>query len=136
MDQEARGSFFHISSKRKDGFSVPRLLRWYVESLGLLRGDFMFPRFRRCGDEVVPIKDKFVSYTEALKQLKAECRLMGVPELTMHAGRIGGAMAAAQCGVSREIIKKAGGWKSGAVDTYIRVEEPGVVASREMLGRI
>ena len=26
VDQEARGSFFHISGKRKDGFLVPRLL--------------------------------------------------------------------------------------------------------------
>ena len=132
-DQEARGTFFYLSGKKKGILSIPEMLRWYTESLGLKKSDFMFPRFRRNKDTIVPMKNRSVGYGTALKQLKEECKKLHLPILTMHSGRIGSATVAAQFGIAREIIKEGGGWKSDAVDVYIRTERPGVVISDKFL---
>ena len=135
-DQEARGEYFYITGKKIKGVSVPDILQWYSESLGLQEEDFMFPRFRGTGGKVVVIKDKVVAYSTVLAQLKQECQDLGLPTLTLHAGRIGGATGAARNGISRENIKDAGGWRSDAVDTYIRTERPGVVISDKALSML
>ena len=45
---------------------------------------------------------------------------LGLRKLSLHSGRIGGASEVAAAGAGRAEIMKAGGWKSGAVDSYIR----------------
>ena len=45
-DQEERGSVFHMSGAKLGGFSIPRVLCWYIGSMGLKRMDYLFPRFR------------------------------------------------------------------------------------------
>ena len=51
-------------------------------------------------------------------------------------GRIGAATAGAQAGMTKEQLKACGGWKSDAVETYIRVKRPGIVFTDKMLGKV
>ena len=52
--------------------------------------------------------------------------LLGLGRISWHSGRIGGATEASKKGLSRSVIMKAGGWRSSAVDSYIRVDDAGV----------
>ena len=45
-DQEGRGSTFHMSGEKYDGFLIPGPLCWYLESTGLSGSDYLFLRFR------------------------------------------------------------------------------------------
>ena len=96
----------------------------------------MFPRFRRQCEKVVPIKNRPVSYGTSLALMKKECQVLGLPRITLHAGRAGAATAADRAGVRRSVIKAGGGWKSDAVDSYIRVDKPGVIVSKKVLERM
>ena len=71
----------------------------------------------------------------ALEQLKVECRRLGLPIFGLHAGRIGMATVAARGGVHRSVIKDAGGWKSDAGDSCIKVDNAGVQVSSLLLSR-
>ena len=46
--------------------------------------------------------------------------ILGLWRILLHSGRIGGASEAAAAGAGRAAIMKAGGWRSNAVDIYIR----------------
>ena len=114
---------------------MPDIIKWYTESLGLDGEDKLYPRFRK-GEkgEVVPVKNLAVSYSTARQQLKEEQARLGLEGLTWHSGRIGGASDAAGAGLNKDlVIKPCGGWRSSAVDTYIRTEGPGVIYSSTML---
>ena len=134
-DQEGRGACFSISGKKVGKVCVPDIVQWYKESLELSDGDFLFPRFRGSSGKTVPIKSISVSYTAALEQLKVECRRLGLPIFGLHAGRIGMATVAARGGVHRSVIKDAGGWKSDAGDSCIKVDNAGVQVSSLLLSR-
>ena len=90
-DQECHGFAFHISGERRNGFSVPKVLGWYINSMGLRGTDCLFPRFRNSGGSVVAQVKRPVGYGTVAAQLKKWCRRDRVPELTPHAGRRGGA---------------------------------------------
>ena len=136
-DQEGRGTFFNISGGKTGQLCVPDVVEWYKESLGLATGDFLFPRFRSLSGKVLaPIKTCSLSYSGALEQTRAECQRLGLPAFGLHAGRIGMATAAAKGGVDRLVIKGAGGWKSDAVDAYIKVGNAGVQVSDVLLDRL
>ena len=83
---------------------------------------YVFPMFRR-GKAV---GTQAVSYCAARKQLLKERVLLGLGQVSWHSGRIGDATEASKKGLSRSVIMKAGGWRSSAVDSYIRVEDAGV----------
>ena len=38
-DQEGHGFVFHMTGEKMRGFSIPEVLAWYAESLGLRDGD-------------------------------------------------------------------------------------------------
>ena len=103
--------------------SVTALVEWYLRSLGDMGEDgFIFPVFQK-GKAV---ETQAVSYCMARKQLLKERVLLGLGQVTWHSGRIGGASEASEKGLSRSVIMRAGGWRSSAVDTYIRVKDAGV----------
>ena len=72
------------------------------------------------------LEKQAVSYNMARKQLLKERVLLGLGQVSWHSGRIGGASEASKKGLSRSVIMRAGGWRSSAVDTYIRVNDAGV----------
>ena len=101
-DQVGYGSVFHLSGSKRGGFSIPDILDWYVESVGLSVTDVLFPRFRRTRrGEVVPLKRLAVSYSASAMQLKLFCGRFGLDRLTMHSIWIGVATAAAKAGLMR-----------------------------------
>ena len=99
------------------------MVQWYLQSLGDISEEaFIFPVFRKGK----PVEGQAISYFAARKQLIKERGLLGLGNVTWHSGRIGGATEASKKGVSRSIIMQGGGWRSSAVDSYIRVEDAGV----------
>ena len=84
---------------------------------------------------IVVIKDTPVSYGTVRCQLVKEVKLLGLGKLTLHLARIG-AIRRPEAGLSRESIKTCGGWRSDAVDGYIRLKEPGVAFFYRMLERL
>ena len=107
------------------------------EEFGVGERGRLVPQVQERGDkEVVAIKDKSVSYGSARCQLVKEVKLLGLGKLTLHSARIGAATRGAEAGLSRESIRACGGWKSDAVDGYIRLKKPGVVFSDKMLGEL
>ena len=85
---------------------------------------------------IVVIKDTPVSYGTVRCQLVKEVKLLGLSKLTLHSARIGAAIRGAEAGLGRESIKTCGGWRSDAVDGYIRLKEPGVAFFYRMLERL
>ena len=113
-----------VLTKSKIGLvSVTALVQWYLKSLGDISEEaFIFPMFRKGK----PVESQAVSYFAARKQLVKERELLGLGEIMWHSGRIGGATEASKKGVSRSVIMRGGGWRSSAVDSYIRVKDAGV----------
>merc|ERR1712240_624679 len=69
-DQEGHGFVFHMTGERMNGFSIPEVVVWYAESLGLRAGDYLIPRLRGEGKErVVKIGHENVSYSASAAQL-------------------------------------------------------------------
>ena len=48
-DQDGLGFMFHVSGEKYKGFSMPEVLKWYMDSMGLLDKDYLFPGFRNAG---------------------------------------------------------------------------------------
>ena len=110
--------------------SVTRLVKWYKESLGSVSDNsFFFPVFRRGR----PVGGRAVSYNTARVQLNKEREVLGLGKITWHSWPIGAAAEAARKRVSREVIMKSGGWISGAVDTFIRFQDRGVMVGDALL---
>ena len=122
-DSRGDGCHFVLTKAKLGSVSVTALVQWYLGSLGDISEEaFIFPVFRR-GKAV---QDKAVSYCAARKQLLREKELLSLGEVSWHSGRIGGATEAAKMGIDRSVIMRGGGWRSSAVDGYIRVEDAGV----------
>lgn len=136
-DQEGKGSSFFLSGRRKSGFSIPEIVRWYVSSLGLSGEDMLFPRLRGSkGGETVAIRGQAVSYGVASADLKAVLERLNLPKVSMHSGRIGAATAAKEAGVSKDHVRVCGGWKGDMVDHYVRPDKAGLVLSDALLGKL
>ena len=122
-DSKREGWQFVLTKGKIGSVSVTRLIEWYLESLGDISDEaFIFPVFRKGK----PVESQAISYFAARKQLIRERELLELGDITWHSGRIGGATEASKKGVSRCVIMRGGGWRSSAVDSYIRVEEAGV----------
>ena len=99
------------------------MIEWYPRSLGDVGEDgYVFPVFRRGR----AVETQAVSYCAARKQLLRERGLLRLGRVSWPSGRIGGATEASKKGLSRSVIMRAGGWRSAAVDSYIRVKDAGV----------
>ena len=51
-----------------------------------------------------------MSYSSAAGQLKAEVERLGLNNISLHSGRIGGATVGAVAGLNQEKLKAVGGW--------------------------
>ena len=119
------------------GFSIPEVVAWYAESLGLRDRDYLFPRLRGAGKgRVVKIGHKNISYSASAAQLKRFCMRNDIPNLTMQSGRRGGVTVAVEMGLARNKIQAVGNWFSGAVDGYYHPLEPGVEFTERLLRRL
>ena len=126
-----------MTGKKLKDFSIPEVLMWYVKSLRLNDGDYLFPQLRGAGKgRVVKIGHEFVSYNASALQLKMFCIKNDIPNLTMHSGRRGGMTAAVEMGMARNVIQAVGNWTSGAVDSYYHWLEPGVEFMEGLLQRL
>ena len=122
-DSKREGGEFVLTKGKICMVSVTELVRWYFKSLGDILGEaYIFPVFRRGK----PVWDQAVSYNSARIQLNKERELLCLGKVTWHSGRIGAATEASKKKISRNLIMRSGGWKSSAVDSYIRVEDAGV----------
>ena len=101
--------------------------------MGLREEDFLFPSLGFALGQVRVLEGKPVSYTSALEDLKTLCEGLGLPRLTLHSARIGAATLATDAGVEKDYIRICGGWKSDAINGYIRPEAPGVRFSEAVL---
>ena len=133
-DQLSRGEKFVISGeKMMNGASVPDIVRWYLEAVQLEESAYVFCHIDQ---RSVCHPDRFITYAEARRIMMREQVLIGMRRLSLHSGRIGGASEAAAAGAGRAAIMKAGGWRSSAVDSYIRPTEEGQEVSRRLVKKL
>ena len=136
-DQEGHGFGFHMTGERMRGFSIPEILAWYADSLDLKDSDYLFPRLRGAGkDSVVKIGHEFVGYSASAMHLKRFCMINGIPVLTMHSGRRGGATVAMEMGMTKTKIQVVSNWSSNTVEGYFYRLEPGVEFTEGLLQRL
>ena len=69
-DQLGAGFCFHVSGKKFKGFSIPDVMKWYLDSTGLTGTDYLFPRFSNCKGLVVAQGGSFISCSLVATQLK------------------------------------------------------------------
>ena len=136
-DQDGNGFVFHVSGEKYNGFSIPGVLEWYLESLDLKEKDYLFLRLRNAGrGRVVAQGSRFVGYSTAALQLKQFCLRNAIPVLTMHSGRRGGVTLAVECGLDKMTIQHVGQWSSDAVDGYFHPVRAGVGFTERALRRL
>jgi hypothetical protein len=134
MDQLSRGDEFVISGERmKNGASMPDIVKWYLRAVQLKEMDYVFCHIDQKG-RCHP--DRFITYAEARRTMMKEQVLLGLRKLSLNSGRNGGASEAAVTGAGRAEIMKAGGWKSVAVDSYIRPLGEGQEVSRRLIKKV
>ena len=133
-DQESKGEKFVISGERmRNGASVPDIMRWYLKAMKLKESAYVFCHIDQKNE---CHQDRFITYAEARRVMIKEQVWLGLRKISLHSGRIGGATEAAAAGAGRAAIMRAGGWRSGAVDTYIRPTEEGQEVSRMLVRRL
>ena len=125
-----------VTGESYNGFSIPEVLDWYLESTGLTGRDFLFPRFRNERGRVVTQGSYWIRYSTSALQLKNFCVKNQIPVLTMHSGRRGGVTLAVECGIDKMSIKNIGNWSSNAVDGYFHPRRAGVKFSARALRRL
>jgi hypothetical protein len=134
-DQLGQGFVFSMSGKEKAGISIPEMIRWYLVSLDLQESDFLFSRLRGSKMGAVSVGDKAVAYSTALADLKKVTKRLGMPGITLHSGRIGGATEGIEADVGRDKIRICGGWSSSAMDAYVKPSDSGIVFNNAMIDR-
>ena len=68
-DQLSNGFVFHCTGEKIKGFSIPQVLYWYIQSVGLRGEDFLFPRFRYKKGRIVAQWKYYFSYSSCALQL-------------------------------------------------------------------
>ena len=60
-------AWFRVScnGQKFKGFSIPKVLNWYLDSTGLRGLDFLFPRFRYEKGKVVAQGGYYISYSSS-----------------------------------------------------------------------
>ena len=135
-DQLSNGFVFHCTGEKIKGFSIPQVLYWYIQSVGLRGEDFLFPRFRYEKGRIVAQRKYYISYSCCALQLKKFCLNSGIPPLTLHSGRRGGATAAVEAGIDRFYLKEMGNWTSDAVDSYYCPRRVGVKCTSRLINKL
>ena len=123
-DQLGHGLEIYIPRGRVGTIGPFEILDWLRKGVGRPEKGFVFCSLRRNKYGHSARLEFSAGYDVLRKQFKAKLREIGLPEFCIHACRIGGATELSRLGVSRDIIKQGGNWKSEAVDLYIRPERP------------
>ena len=132
-DQMGKGFVFHVTGEKFNGFSIPKVLNWYLESTRLRGTNYLFPCFRNKKGKVVAQGGYYISYSCSALQLKTFCLKNGIPSLTMHSGRRGGVTAAVDVGIDRMNIKAVGNWSSDIVDSYFCPRRAGLKVTERLI---
>ena len=123
-DVEGTGDHFTLVRKGKR-FHIHGFLREYIAKMGISGRDALFPVELGRG-----VKRKAVSYSIMYSSLQSVKTRLGMDEnITWHSYRVGAATRGTSLGVRRNVIKRAGLWRSSAVDMYCRESNPGVLLS-------
>ena len=127
-DTEGSGEYFTMVRKGKR-FHIHDFLREYKARLNIHGRDALFPaELRKKG------KGKSVTYNVMYNSLEAMKARMDLDKsITWHSFRIGSASRGTSLGVSRNVVKRAGLWRSEAVDLYCREENAGVILSHALV---
>ena len=100
-------------------------MRSYIRVMGVSGTEALFPI--ELGEGA---KKRGVTYNAMYASLEAMKERLGMEKsLTWHSWRIGGATRGTAFRVRRNVIKRAGLWRSEAADIYCRETNPGVVLS-------
>ena len=113
---------------RGRAFDVRGFLEEYLERMGLVRGNCVFPKNLVKGNKGVAVA--YSMMYRGLEDLKGRLGLEA--NLIWHSWRIGAATKGNRLGVRRTTVKAAGLWKSSAVDIYCQENTPGVVLSEAL----
>ena len=123
-DVEGTGDHFTLVRKGKR-LHIHRFLEEYIAKMGIIGSDALFPVELGRG-----VKRKAVSYSIMYVSLESVKTRLGMDgNITWHSFRVGAATRGTCLGVRRNVIKKAGLWRSSAVDIYCRESNPGVLLS-------
>ena len=123
-DQVGKGSVIRIPRGRKGKIGPAEILKWYLRGQDIPSEGFLFPVLRASRQGVVSWWKKAVGYDTIRKQFKNMCVELKLPLLDIHSCRIGAATESTRLGARRDVVKEVGGWRSAAVDLYVRPEEP------------
>ena len=135
-DQLGLGFVFHVTGESFSGVSIPKILSWYIKSVGLKKDDYLFPRFRCQGGRVVAQGGLSISYSSSAAQLRHFCVSNKIPVLTLHSGRRGGVTAAVEAGLGKIEIQSLGNWSTDTVTRYFCPKKAGVTCSSRILRNI
>ena len=123
-DQLGKGIIINVPETLDNKVGPSEILDWYHRKLARPKDGYVFCSFRASKQIKLSECSKAVGYDAIRKAFKKKLKELGLPELDIHSCRIGGATESSRMGVTRDVIKLVGNWKSSAVDTYIRPEEP------------
>ena len=130
-DKWSEGREFFISGEKHGKYSFIELMKNYVKRMGLKKEDHLFPKPGKGGK---CLKQKCLEYSAAFRGLAALKEEFGLDsKVSLHSPRIGGATRSAELGVSRNVIKKAGMWRSEVVDVYMCVDKPAELVSKALM---
>ena len=133
-DQGSKSEKFVTSGERmRNGASVPDIMKWYLKALNLKKSSYMFCYIDQKDKSH---EDRFITYSDARRVMIKEQVGLRLRKISLHRGRIGGASEAAAAGAGRAAIMRAGGWRSGVVDSYIRPIGEGQEVSRRLIKRL
>ncbi|PNH10171.1 hypothetical protein TSOC_003112 [Tetrabaena socialis] len=127
-DQLGRGAWVILAETSGSGVPIGRIVQRHLDFLGqrgFVGGSPLFPRVTT-GPAVGAVAMAKGAFTAGLRGVFARLQIefpnlrMNLGLFSAHSLRRGGAIAAAEAGVSRELLKLHGRWRSDAVDAYLQ----------------
>ena len=126
-DMEAEGTTFTMVARGRY-FQMELVIKEYLRGVKVTGTQILFPK--NLGSSLKRMGVTYSVMYSALEEMKTRLDLEA--SLTWHSFRIGSATKDTKMGVSRNVLKKAGNWKSSAVDGYCCSDDAGVVLSRAL----
>ena len=123
-DMEAEGTTFTMVAMGRY-FQMELVLKEYLRVDKVTGTQIFFPK--NLGSSLKRMGVTYSVMYSALEEMKTRLDLEA--SLTWQSFRMGSATKDTRLGVSRNVLKKTGNWKSSAVDGYCRSDIAGVVQS-------